>query len=275
MWDAASGACRAVLTGHAHEVPPSRPPRPAQQMPGLAAHPWAGGAAHPPRLSLKPSPNPKNQIPYPPPRAKVTKLLLCAAHDVLYSASDDYTVRSWCTRTGRCLVAFSGHADVVRCLALSADSLSLYTGSSDGTVRSWRCGDGACSASFEGSGAPARAPPPPPPSPPPLPADIHPKVRCLACPQVRALALSRNGQLLMSGAQSGSVRVWAAQEGRLLSSLPGHTGAVNCIAFCDRSALLYSGSQDRSVCKWQARARGGGGGGGGVWGGRGRGSAGR
>lgn len=63
-------------------------------------------------------------------------LLFAPGGDVLYSASDDATVRAWDVASGEGRL-IAGHRDDVNRLALSADGATLATGSLDSSVRIW------------------------------------------------------------------------------------------------------------------------------------------
>ena len=68
---------------------------------------------------------------------------------------------------------------------------------------------------------------------------------------VQCLALSDNGRLLASGAQSGRIRLWDTVTGRLIRVLSGHTNTVYSLAFSPDAQRLVSGSFDRTVKVWQ------------------------
>jgi WD40 repeat protein len=69
---------------------------------------------------------------------------------------------------------------------------------------------------------------------------------------VWGVALSADGQLLASGSQDGTVRLWEANTGRLLATLEGHTSGVWAVALSADGRLLASGSADRTVRLWEA-----------------------
>ena len=68
-----------------------------------------------------------------------------------------------------------------------------------------------------------------------------------------SIALSQNGDLIVSGCFDHSVRVWDAKKGELLRELQGHTGQVYSVAFSLDSNKIVSGSWDQSVRVWDTK----------------------
>jgi len=68
--------------------------------------------------------------------------------------------------------------------------------------------------------------------------------------RINALVYSPDGKQLASASHDGTIRVWDAEDGRLLQTLEGHTGWVYCLAFHPREPLLASGSYDNTLRIW-------------------------
>ncbi|MDW8071839.1 MAG: zinc-ribbon domain-containing protein [Anaerolineae bacterium] len=68
---------------------------------------------------------------------------------------------------------------------------------------------------------------------------------------VLSVAFAPDGKTLASGLQDGTIRLWEVASGRELSTLCGHTEAVQSVAFAPDSRLLASGSWDGTVRLWE------------------------
>ncbi|TAN47233.1 MAG: hypothetical protein EPN21_17985 [Methylococcaceae bacterium] len=77
-----------------------------------------------------------------------------------------------------------------------------------------------------------------------------------AADAVKALALSPDGTVLASGGANGKIGLWSAAEGKLLSTLEGHTRAIaapNGLAFAPDGNRLASASFDKTARIWDWR----------------------
>ncbi|KAF9893455.1 hypothetical protein FE257_010767 [Aspergillus nanangensis] len=69
----------------------------------------------------------------------------------------------------------------------------------------------------------------------------------------RLVAFSRDGQLLASGANDHTVKIWDPRTGELRQTLKGHSAWVSSVSFSLDSELLASASFDQTVKVWDAR----------------------
>ena len=67
---------------------------------------------------------------------------------------------------------------------------------------------------------------------------------------VLAVAVSRDGETIVSGGADQSVRVWDATTGQQRAQMTGHTGPVHALAFTPEEALVVSASADRTIRLW-------------------------
>ncbi len=68
--------------------------------------------------------------------------------------------------------------------------------------------------------------------------------------RVTSVAFSPNGQLLASGSDDQTIKLWRISDGTLKDTLAGHTGYVYEVAFSPDDSLLASVSQDKTVRLW-------------------------
>lgn len=68
---------------------------------------------------------------------------------------------------------------------------------------------------------------------------------------IHALAISPDGQHLVSGGEDRSLRLWSLPDGQALKTLEGHTSEIWGVAISADGRLLVSGSEDDSLRLWR------------------------
>ena len=66
----------------------------------------------------------------------------------------------------------------------------------------------------------------------------------------RALAVSSDGQWLLSGHEDKTVKLWDAETGRLLRGFEGANGAVNSVGFASDGKTIVAASADGALRQW-------------------------
>jgi WD40 repeat protein len=81
-------------------------------------------------------------------------------------------------------------------------------------------------------------------------ADLSKSVFTKTFGSIFSVVFSPDGKLLAAGGADGEIRLWQAEDAKLLFTFKGHIGAIIFIAFSPDSSLLASSSDDQTVKLW-------------------------
>ena len=212
---------------------------------------------------------------------------------ILVSGSDDNTIKIWQLSTGQELRTLTGHSDSVNSVVISPDGQTVVSGSSDKTIKIWQLSTGQELRTLEGDGlinSLAISP-----DGQILVSSSHTVVRsdyfdwksytvvrgndyntinkikiwqlstgqelrtlkgdCL----INSLAISPDGQTVVSGSDDNTITVWQLSTGQELRTLTGD-GSINSLAISPDGQILVSsdtvvrfmgGGNDNTIKIWQ------------------------
>ncbi|WP_346294132.1 NB-ARC domain-containing protein [Sphaerothrix gracilis] len=166
---------------------------------------------------------------------------------LLATGDVDGKICLWRVSDNQQVLAWKGHTGWIWSVSFSPDGKTLASCSHDSLIRLWDVQN----INFE----------------PSHPANLtkasdsnHFPEACLKTlrghsSRIWTIAFSPNGQLLASGSDDQTIRLWNAQDGTCLTVLQGHTGGITSVRFSPNGLMLASASEDSSIRLWDVDRR--------------------
>ncbi|MBN3959447.1 serine/threonine-protein kinase [Nostoc sp. NMS8] len=184
---------------------------------------------------------------------------------ILASGSWDKTIKLWDVNTGREICTITGHQLQVNSVAFSPQGQLLASASYDRTIRLWQIPTRSRGAGSRGQGDmnsaelkdyPQGAQEIPPFPLPPAPIQNRPCYSLLSTLSghawaVLTVAFSPDGQILATGSDDNTIKLWEVNTGQLIGTLVGHSWSVVAVAFTADGETLLSASCDKTVKLWR------------------------
>ncbi|WP_375505634.1 protein kinase [uncultured Nostoc sp.] len=154
---------------------------------------------------------------------------------ILASGSWDKTIKLWDVNTGKEICTIAGHQLKINSVAFSPQGQLLASASYDRTIRLWQI------PALEGSQREF---------------ENRPYCSLLATLSghawaVLTVAFSPDGQILATGSDDNTIKLWEVNTGQLICTLVGHSWSVVAVAFTADGETLLSASCDKTVKLWR------------------------
>jgi len=147
-------------------------------------------------------------------------LISCSfSHDdgLILGAGNERVIRLWSTKTQRDIRNFSGHKNKIFSAVFTYGSKHIVSGSQDRTVRLWDTNSGICINT------------------------INCKSSC------NYIALSCDGDTVISAHLDSKVRIWSLKSGRQLNEYTGHNQQCNGVDISPDGSMFVSSSKDGEI----------------------------
>ena len=158
---------------------------------------------------------------YPGHEKEVNSILVSVDESLLFSASDDCTVRAWNINDETENKVLYYHEKAVFCLEKSVDGTFLVSGGADKKIKIFN-----------------------------LQTEVVDKTLNEFTSSVWAVRISKNNKFVAGGDSNGNIKLWDTEDFRLQKTLIGHEKRVTYIEFTSSENLLISSSNDTTLRIW-------------------------
>ena len=184
-------------------------------------------------------------------RGSVNSVVFSSDGRFLISGGSDDTIKLWDVEGKHEIDTLTGHSKNVKSVAFSSKGATLASGSDDGTIYLWDLSLFGVTPRIPASSI-QRESPTPLVSRLPLSATGPAGVLRQFGPSfsVYTVDLSPDGQILASGGDDNTFKLWDVASGRELKTFTEHNDRIECVAFSPDGRVLASASIDGSVKLW-------------------------
>ncbi|MEH2292237.1 serine/threonine-protein kinase [Nostoc sp.] len=196
---------------------------------------------------------------------------------ILATASDDKTIKLWQIETLEEISTLLGHSHAVKSVAFSPDGQILASGSWDKTIKLWDVNSGTEICTITGHQLQVNSVAFSPQGQLLASASYDRTIRLWQIPAlegfqkefenrpcysllatlsghawaVLTVAFSPDGQILATGSDDNTIKLWKVNTGQLICTLVGHSWSVVAVAFTADGKTLLSASCDKTVKLWR------------------------
>ena len=195
---------------------------------------------------------------------------------ILATAGDDKTIKLWQVETLQEICTLLGHLQAVKSVAFSPDGQILASGSWDKTIKLWDVNTGTEICTLTGHQLKVNSVAFSPQGQLLASASYDRTIRLWQIPKrgegtliqnrpcysllstlsghawaVLTVAFSPDGQILATGSDDNTIKLWEVNTGQLICTLVGHSWSVVAVAFTADGETLLSASCDKTVKLWR------------------------
>lgn len=196
---------------------------------------------------------------------------------ILATASDDKTIKLWQVETLEEICTLLGHSHAVKSVAFSPDGQILASGSWDKTIKLWDVNTGTEICTLTGHKLQVNSVAFSPQGQILASASYDRTIRLWQIPALESsprefqnrpcysllgtlsghawavltVAFSPDGQILATGSDDNTIKLWEVNTSQLICTLVGHSWSVVAVAFTADGETLLSASCDKTVKLWR------------------------